>query len=175
MSSSRQGFLRNVKVSPRMFRVGLNLWPPFRGAGIKVTRVSADYREIDVVLKLRLLNRNYFGTQFGGSLYAMTDPFPALMMLHNLGADYVVWDKAGAIRFVKPGRGDVHAHFRLDAVSIERARTATLGGDKHEPVFSVDIVDAGGAVVAVVDKTLHIRRAAPGQPREASSAQRSAA
>jgi hypothetical protein len=74
VSSRRQGLLRRFDVPPGLFRRGLNLWPPFRGAGIRVTHVSADYREVDVALKLGLLNRNYFGTQFGGSLYAMTDP-----------------------------------------------------------------------------------------------------
>jgi acyl-coenzyme A thioesterase PaaI-like protein len=161
MSSSKQGFLRNVRVTPRMFRLGLNLWPPFRGAGIRVTRVSDDYREIDVELRRKLTNRNYFGTQFGGSMYAMTDPFHALMMFHNLGREYVVWDKAGAIRYVKPGRGPVYARFRLDAEAIERAREATAAGDKHEPTFRVDLVDHAGEVIAVVDKTLHIRRQAP--------------
>jgi acyl-coenzyme A thioesterase PaaI-like protein len=158
VSSSRQGFLRNVRVTPRMFRLGLNLWPPFRGAGIRVTRVSRDFREIDVELRRKLLNRNYFGTQFGGSMYAMTDPFHALMMVHNLGREYIVWDKSGAIRYVTPGRGPVYARFRLDAEAVERAREATAGGGKHEPTFRVDVVDAAGEVVAVVDKTLHIRR-----------------
>ena len=168
MSSSRQGGLRNLKVTPGLFRRGLNLWPPFRGAGIRVLRVSDDYREIDVMLKLGLLNRNYFGTQFGGSLYAMTDPFHALMMFHNLGRDYVVWDKAGAIRYVKPGRGRVHARLRMSAEAIDTARAATAAGGKHEPIFAVDIVDDGGEVVAVVEKTLHIRR--PGAARAAEPA-----
>jgi acyl-coenzyme A thioesterase PaaI-like protein len=158
MSSTRQGFLRHVKMPPGLFRRGLNLWPPFFGAGVRVTRVSDDYREVDVTLKLGLLNRNYFGTQFGGSMFAMTDPFFALMMLQNLGAGYVVWDKAGAIRYLKPGRGDVHAQFRLDKAAIERARKATARGAKHEPVFHVAIVDDDGATVAEVDKTLYIRR-----------------
>ena len=158
MSSARQGFLRHVKLPPGLFRRGLNLWPPFVGAGVRVTRVSDDYREVDVTLKLGVLNRNYFGTQFGGSMFAMTDPFFALMMLQNLGAGYVVWDKAGAIRYLKPGRGDVHAEFRLDAEAIERARKATARGGKHEPTFHVAIVDDDGATVAEVDKTLYIRR-----------------
>jgi acyl-coenzyme A thioesterase PaaI-like protein len=161
VSSRRQGFLRNVKVTPRVFRLGIHLWPPFRGAGVRVTRVSDDYREVGVTLKLGLLNRNDFGMQFGGSRFAMADPFPALTMFHNLGRDDLVWDKAGAIRYVKPGRGSVYARLRLEADTIERARAATAGGGKHEPTFSVDIVDAAGDVVAVVDKTLHVRRAAP--------------
>jgi acyl-coenzyme A thioesterase PaaI-like protein len=167
MSSTRQGFLRKVRIPPRVFQSGLNLWPPFRGAGIRVTRVSPDYREIDVKLRLGLLNRNYFGTHFGGSLYAMTDPFHALMMLRNLGDGYVVWDKAGAIDYVKPGRADVFARFRLAAAAVEQARERTVSGEKHEPVFAVDVVDAAGDTVAVVRKTLYIRRVPTPRPAAA--------
>jgi hypothetical protein len=154
-----QGFLRNLDLPPGIVRRALNVWPPFRGAGIRVTHVSRDYREVDVTLKLGLLNRNYFGTHFGGSLYAMTDPFHALMMFRNLGTRYVVWDKAGAIRYVKPGRGRVFARFRLAEDDVLAARAATAAGGKHEPTFSVDVVDAAEEIVAVVQKTLHIRLA----------------
>jgi hypothetical protein len=53
----------------------------------------------------------------------------------------------------------VFARFRLAAEAIEAARAATADGGKHEPTFNVDVVDGGGEVIAVVDKTLHIRRA----------------
>ncbi len=171
MSSRRQGLLPKLSIPASVFRRGINLWPPFVGAGIRVTRVSPDFREIDVRLKLGLLNRNYFGTQFGGSMYAMTDPFFALMMLRNLGPGYVVWDKAGTIDYRKPARGDVVAHFRLSAAAVARARKATLQGAKSEPTFRVSIVDAHGQVVAEVSKTLYIRRwprdeaAPPAPPR----------
>jgi acyl-coenzyme A thioesterase PaaI-like protein len=161
MSSARQGVLPKIAIPAGVFRRAINLWPPFVGAGIRVTRVSADFREIDVALRLRILNRNYFGTQFGGSMFAMADPFFALMMLRNLGPEYVVWDKAGAIRYVRPGRGDVSAHFRLPAAAVARARKATAAGARHEPTFRVSIVDRRGETVAEVDKRLYIRRRAP--------------
>jgi len=56
------------------FKRRLSWYPPFLGAGIRVERVSDDFLEIDVAMGLRWFNRNYVGTQFGGSLYAMTDP-----------------------------------------------------------------------------------------------------
>jgi hypothetical protein len=83
------------------------------------------------------------------------------MMLRNLGGDHVAWDKAGAIRDVKPGRGPVCARFRLGEADVAAARHATALGGKHEPTFRVDVVDAGGDVIAVVEKTLHVRRHAP--------------
>ena len=153
-----QGYLRNVKVTPGLLRRGFNAWPPFVAAGIRVERIAADYREIDVSMRLGLLNRNYFGTHFGGSLYAMVDPFFALMMLHSLGPGYVVWDKAGTVRYRKPGRGTVRASFRLPRKAIDEARRATREGARHEPTFSVAIVDGDGDVVAEVEKTLYVRR-----------------
>jgi hypothetical protein len=172
MSSSSQGFLRRVDPSATVLRRALNLWPPFLGAGIRVTRMSSDFREIDVTLKLGLLNRNYFGTHFGGSIYSMTDPFFALMMMRNLGPGYVVWDKAGAVRYRKPGRGTVVAHFRLPKSAVDRARKATLSGARHEPTFRVAIVDRDGETVAEVAKTLHIRRRPAASSPPASGAAR---
>ena len=162
MASQRQGLLPRLPISAGLFRRGINLWPPFVGAGIRVMRVTPDFREIEVRLKLGVLNRNYFGTQFGGSMFAMTDPFFALMMLRNLGAGYVVWDKSGGIDYRRPGRGDVFARFVLPAAAIARAKRATAGGDKHEPVFRVRIEDRDGQTVAEATKTLYIRRRVEG-------------
>jgi acyl-coenzyme A thioesterase PaaI-like protein len=135
-----------------------NLWPVFRGAGIRVREIAPDFRSVTVELRAKLLNRNWVGTHFGGSLFAMTDPFFMIMMMQNLGRDYIVWDKAGSVRFLKPARGTVTARFTLDAAEVEKAREATAGGDKYEPRFKVDIVDAEGVVVADVEKTLYIRK-----------------
>jgi len=161
MSSTHQGFLRKWRVPPNLFRRALNLWPPFRGAGIRVTRVSPDYREIDVKLRLGLLNRNYFGTHFGGSLYAMTDPFHALMMVRNLGTGYVVWDKAGAIDFVAPGREAVYAEFRLDETVLDEIRAATANGEKYLRWFDTEVKTAAGDVIARVRKQIYVRRKRP--------------
>ena len=135
-----------------------NLWPVFRGAGIRVREIAPDFRSVTVELRAKLLNRNWVGTHFGGSLFAMTDPFFMIMMMQNLGREYTVWDKAGAVRFLKPAKGTVTAKFTLDPAEVEKAREATAGGEKYEPRFKVDIVDAEGVTVADVEKTLYIRR-----------------
>ena len=174
MPSKPQGFLRDAGLGPALLRRAMNLWPPFLGAGIRVLRISADFRDIEVRMALGLLNRNYVGTHFGGSLFAMTDPFFMLMMLHNLGPDYVVWDRSGSIEYVKPGRGEVRAHFRLPAAEVNRARRATTHGRKYEPTFHVAVVDGRGEVVARVSKTLHVRRR-PAAPAPRAGRSRAAA
>ncbi|GLT23160.1 DUF4442 domain-containing protein [Zoogloea oryzae] len=154
----KQGFMRNVKLGAGTLRLLMNLWPPFIGAGIHVERLSPDYTEAVVRMRLGLLNRNYMGTHFGGSLYAMTDPFFALLVMHQLGRGYVVWDKASSIDYKLPGRGTVRARFRVTPEQVEAIRQATAGGDKFEPVFTVDVVNRQGEVVATVEKTVYVRR-----------------
>lgn len=146
------------KLSPGLFRFGINLWPPFVGAGIRVEHVAPDFRSVTVALAPRWYNRNYFGSHFGGSLYAMTDPFFALMVLHNLSSDYLVWDKAGSIDYLAPGRGRVWARFELTVEDLAHIRTMTDDGDKHLHLFKVDVRDGDGMAVARVEKVVYVRR-----------------
>jgi proline racemase len=138
----------------------MNIWPPFLGAGIRVRRLSSDWTEIDVEMKLHGWNRNYVGTHYGGSLYSMADPFFMVMLIQNLGKDYIVWDKSASIRFKKPGRGTVSASFRLSQEQIREIKQAlnTHENEKIERVFTVEVKDESGSVVAQIEKLLHIRR-----------------
>jgi acyl-coenzyme A thioesterase PaaI-like protein len=146
------------KHPPWLLRLAMNLWPPYLGAGIRVRWIAADFREIVVEMPLRLRNRGYFGTHFGGSLYAMTDPFFALMVLHNLPDEYVVWDKAATIEFLAPGRSRMRARFALTDADLDRIVRLTANGDKHLHLFNVDVVDDEGLVVARVEKIVYVRR-----------------
>jgi acyl-coenzyme A thioesterase PaaI-like protein len=148
-------------VHPTLFRLLLNLYPPYLGTGIRVTRISSDYREIDVEMKLRFYNRNYVGTHFGGNLYAMADPFYMLMLMQILGREYTVWDKGASIEFVAPGKGTVRARFRVDDDMIGDIIAKTADGDKYEPVYPIDITDKNDQVVARIRKTLYIRQKPP--------------
>lgn len=135
----------------------MNLWPPLVGAGIRVAHMSKDMRAIDVSMRLRAYNRNYVGVHFGGSLYAMTDPFYMLMLMQNLGKDFVVWDKGAVIDFKKPGTGKVTARFRLSAGQIDSIREAALQNGKTLPEFDVVITNEAGETVATVRKILYVR------------------
>jgi acyl-coenzyme A thioesterase PaaI-like protein len=146
------------KVSARLLRWGMNLWPPFLGAGIRVRHIAPDLREVLVEMPLRVYNRNYLGTHFGGSLYAMTDPFFMLMVVHNLEREYIVWDKEASIDFIAAGRGRVRARMRLTELDLEQIRARTADGDKHLHLFRTEVTDDEGLVVARVEKIVYVRR-----------------
>jgi len=135
----------------------INVWPPFLFSGIRVTDLSADYRFARVELHQRWYNRNYVGTHFGGSLFAMTDPMYMLMLLQVLGRRYIVWDQQAAIEFLAPGRGVVSARFELDEATLATIREQTAAGEKYLPDFTIEIRDEKEELVARVRKTLYVR------------------
>ncbi|MGJ7517337.1 DUF4442 domain-containing protein [Pseudomonas baetica] len=150
-------WLTNTFGKARLMRWFLNLYPPYFGAGVRVQRISDDFRDVQVTMGLGWYNRNYVGTQFGGSLYSMVDPFFMLMLMENLGRNYIVWDRAADIDFIAPGKGPVYARFNIDDTLLDEIRQQTAGGEKYLPQLQVDIHDAAGHLVARVGKTLYVR------------------
>lgn len=144
------------------------VWPPFAFSGVRVTEMSHDYRHVKVVLKKHRATSNYVNTQYGGTLYSMTDAFWMIMVLNNLGREYVVWDKAGEIEYVSPGRTDVTTSFDLSDEVLEEIKAATADGQKYLRWFENEIVDTDGQVVAKVRKQLYVRRK---PARDAASSQ----
>lgn len=136
----------------------LNLWPPFLCNGIKIVEKSPDYRHMIVKLKLRFWNANYVGTQFGGLLFTLTDPFYMVMLLQNLGEDIIVWDKAATIEYLKPGRSDVTAEFTLTEEDIQFIKQTLDAQEKMLWNRRIEIKDAENTVIATVDKVIYIRK-----------------
>jgi acyl-coenzyme A thioesterase PaaI-like protein len=133
----------------------INFYPPLWGAGIRSR--SVDERTIEVEMKLTIFNKNIVGVHFGGSLYAMCDPWFMLILMRLLGPDYTVWDKAASIQFLRPGQGKVKARFHIPAEQVTQIRFEADNHFKTEPTFSVDVVDQDGQVIARVEKLLYVR------------------
>lgn len=136
----------------------LSFYPPYLGAGVRVTHVAHDLSSIAVRMKLAFWNRNYVGTHFGGSLYSMVDPFFMLLLIEALGPGYTVWDKEAVIRFKSPGRGTVTARFEMPPERVAEIRAAADAARKTEPRFTVEVLAESGEVVAEVEKLLYVRR-----------------
>ena len=136
----------------------VSLYPPYLGAGVRVSYPKDDAHRITVSMRLHWWNKNLFGTQFGGSLYSMCDPQFVFIVLRNLGPGYVVWNKSAQIEFLRPGRGPVTATFHVPPEKIDEIRAAADRGQKVEPVLVVEIVADDGTLVARVTETLWVRK-----------------
>lgn len=135
----------------------INFWPPFFFAGIKIVKRTKNYRNMVVKLKLRFWNSNYVGTQYGGSMFSMTDPFYMLMLMKNLGKEYEVWDKAATIRYLKPGKTDLFAEFVLTEEDLENIRRTVKEQGRMNWMRKLEIRDKNDETVAEVEKVISIK------------------
>ena len=146
-----------MRITPRRLAVGMSLWIPNLFSGIRVRRFSADWTHATVELHVNLFTRNYVKTAFGGSMQAMTDPYFFMLVMHQLGRDYVVWDTRGEIEFLKPGRGVLTAQFDVPTHRVDDIRARAEGGAKVLEWFETEITDRSGDVVARVRREVYVR------------------
>jgi acyl-coenzyme A thioesterase PaaI-like protein len=150
-----------MKFTPRLLKRLLNIYPPYLGAGVKVTYIRENWQELHVTMVMRWYNRNAVGTHFGGSLYAMVDPHLMLLLMQLLGKKYRVWDKAAEIEFVKATKRKVKAVILISAKDLATIKRQTENGAKYFADFMVEIRDEDRDLVARVRKTIYVRKIAP--------------
>ena len=114
----------------------LNLWSPLFFAGIKITYLSDDYTHCRATLKNWPFTKNPHGAQFGGSLFALTDPIYAMMCNCLLNQTHYVWDSRK---------------------EIDEILSATASGEKHFPQFTVRVFDENNETIAIATRTLYVR------------------
>jgi len=136
----------------------MNLYPPLVGAGIRVKEVSPVYDRVVVEMKLTWWNANFARTHFGGSLYMMIDPFYVLMLKHQLGPGYVVWDREAIIQFRAPGRSKVRAVFELAPETVARYRAELDARDRLDVTLPIEIHDSTATLIAEASKVVYARR-----------------
>jgi len=141
----------------RLLRFAFNFYPCYRRTGARITYCAGDYSEVRIKLPLNWTTRGYWGTLFGGSMYAAIDPVLVVMLSRRLGAGYLVWDKAATIEFKKPGRSTLYARFRVEETEIEELRRLLARDGRLERSWRVELTDAEGTVHAAFTKTLHLR------------------
>lgn len=145
----------------RLARWRLNVFPAYRGSGGRATFVRHDFKEVRIKLPLNWRTRNYVKTIFGGSIYGAVDPIYMIMLIKVLGPAYVVWDKAAAIRFRRPGRTTLFATFLVTDDVVDGIRKELETAEKLDRHFTVELKDAAGEVHATIEKTVNIRKRKP--------------
>ena len=141
----------------------LRCWPfyisaCYRGTGGRIKSISEDWSEIILELPLSRRTRNYVGTIFGGSIYSAVDPIYMLMLIHRLGKEFVVWDKAATIQFKKPGRETLFARFAVPNAELAAIRAALETQRSVDRAYLIELKDAAGTVCATVEKIIYIRK-----------------
>lgn len=135
-----------------------NLFPAYRGTGARVLYISDDFREMRVKIPLNWRTRNYVGTIYGGSMYSGIDPIYMLMLIKNLGENFIVWDKAATIRFKRPGKETLFADFELTTEELNEIKRLLETQKSLDRTYNVKLKDKNGKVHCIIEKTLYIAK-----------------
>ena len=141
-----------------LYKHFFNFFPAYRGTGGRVVAISHDFKKVKIKLPLNWRTRNYVKTIYGGSIYGAVDPMYMLMLIKILGNDYIVWDKAATIRFIKPGRSTLFATFEIENEEIESIKKQLETERAIDRCYTVDLVNEEGVIHASVDKIIYLRK-----------------
>lgn len=147
---------RKENLRSRAFRTAVNLFPAYRRTSGRVCFISEDWKEVHVSLGLNWKTKNYVGTVFGGSIYGALDPIFMLQLMKILGKDYVVWDKAAAIKFIRPIKSKVFARFLLAEEILDEIVSKVKSHKKLSIDLEVNFQDKNEIIYAEVTKTIYI-------------------
>jgi acyl-coenzyme A thioesterase PaaI-like protein len=136
-------------------RIFFNWWPCLWCSGGKVEFIAGDFTELHVSLKLNIRTRNRVGTVYGGSIYSSVDPYFMLLLMETLGKDYVVWDKASSVKFVRPIIEKVRCRFLITDALVEDIKNRIRQNGEYTFDLPLIYEDWKGKVYATFNKTMY--------------------
>ncbi|MEE1944326.1 DUF4442 domain-containing protein [Pedobacter sp. KR3-3] len=156
-------------VSERTLKWALCLYPPLFFQRIWVRRFHPGFRGVDVKISNSFLNRNYNGSIFGGSIYAATDPFYAILfdqLMQRSGFKVRVWLKSASIQYLKPGLTSLYFTLVVTDEMIAEAKTALNTTGKFVKSYPMELYNKQGELCATVQNEVYLRTKFPGEKQK---------
>jgi len=153
-------------VSEKTLKWALCFYPPLLFQRIWIKKFHPGFRGVDVKINKSLFNKNYNGSIFGGTIYAATDPFYALLfdqLLQRKGFKVRVWLKSASIQYLKPGRKNLYFTIIVNDEMLKEAVEALNTGGKFVKAYPMEIKDAQGELCATVMNEVYIRNLYQGE------------
>ncbi|MFC6100656.1 DUF4442 domain-containing protein [Olivibacter domesticus] len=149
-----------MKVSERTLKWVMRLYPPLLFQRIWVKKFHKGFKGVDVKIVRSILNRNYNASIFGGTIYAASDPFFALLfdqIFKRKGYKTRVWLKSASIDYIKPGRTSLYFQIKITEKEIDQAKNDLDNLGKFIKKFPMEIKDSKGVLCAQVINEVYVR------------------
>ena len=147
-------------VSEDLLKWAMRFYPPLFFQRIWVVNFEQGFTGVRVKISKSILNRNYNGSIFGGTIFTAADPFYPLLF-HQLfskkGYHLVAWSKSAEIQFLKPGLTDLYFDIKLNADEIAEAEHVLNSGGKYIKAHPIDIYDNNGEICVSLMNEVYLR------------------
>lgn len=149
-----------MKISENSLKWLMRLYPPMFFQRIWVKKIDKDFRGIDVKINRSLFTTNLGSATFGGTIFAATDPFYALLIgqiMQHKGFKITVWLKSADIQYLKPARKDLHYTIKIDDEMIKEVEQAITNEGKFVKSYPIEIFDTTGDLCVTAQNEVYIR------------------
>jgi hypothetical protein len=153
-------------VSEKTLKWALRLYPPMLFQRIWIKRFHKGFSGVDVKIGKSIINTNFNGSIFGGTIYGATDPFYAVLfdqLLQRRGFKVRVWLKSASIQYLKPGRSHLYFTIVITDEMLEEASAALHTIGKFVKAYPMEIKDVDGVICATVMNEVYIRNLHTGE------------
>lgn len=153
-----------MKVSENTLKWGMRLYPPLLLQRIWVQNIDKDYRGARIKINRSLFTLNFGKAIFGGTIYAATDPFYAILfgqIFKRKGYDISVWLKSASIQFLKPGRCDLYYNIIITDAMIEEAEIALISKGVFVKSYTIEIYSKTGRLHAIAKNEIYVGKKFP--------------
>ena len=93
-------------------------------------------------------------------MLSATDPIYMIQLIQILGDDFVVWDKAAAIKYKRPAKETIYAEFIFSEEEIAIIKSNVEANNEIDIEKMLVIKSDDQTVYALVTKTLYIAKKA---------------
>ncbi len=155
-----------MMVSERTLKWALSLYPPLLFQRICVKKFHKGFKGVDVKISNSFLNRNYNGSIFGGTIYAATDPFYAILfdqLMQRKGYKCRVWLKSASIQYIKPGMSALYFTITITDEMIAEAEKALIKTGKFVKAYPMELFNKQGELCATVMNEVYLRNKYPNE------------
>ncbi|MEI1276876.1 DUF4442 domain-containing protein [Leptospira venezuelensis] len=139
-------------------------WPVYHRLGPRFEFASRDLLKLKVRFPFNNKTKGYNGLHFGGAIYAFVDPLYVFSLSENLGPEYLVLDTKAEIDFLKASNQDLISEIEISSEDINAIKEECKNKRKTTRIYFIEILDPSGQKIAIVKKTIYIRKLNPSFP-----------
>lgn len=138
----------------------LRFYPPLLFQRIWVVNIEHDFSSITVKINKSILNANYNGTTFGGTIFSAADVcYPVLLhqTLTDKGFKVIVWSRFAEIHFLKKITDKIIFSVNLSAEDVKEIALNLSELGKVTTTYPINICNSKGDICVTLKCEVHIR------------------